>query len=55
MQYDSQIQTMSDAEIADVNGGFFWIALPIIIGAGYTLGKDRATRDNARDENKKEA
>ena len=37
-------------EIDNVNGGWFWIALPIVIGGGYTLGKDRAERDNKRDE-----
>jgi len=37
-------------ETFQVSGVFFWIALPIILAGGYTLGKDRATRDNASDE-----
>ena len=37
-------------ELETVNGGWFWIALPIVISAGYTLGKDRAERDNKQDE-----
>lgn len=43
------MQVLSDNSIECVHGGFFWIALPILIGGGYTLGKDRAIRDNARD------
>jgi len=46
------IQELSISELDQVEGGFFWVALPIVIAGGYTLGKDRAERDNARDENK---
>lgn len=49
MRYNTDIVTLSADEIDEVNGGWFWLALPIIIGAGYTLGKDRAIRDNERD------
>ncbi len=49
------IRPLDDAEISSVAGGWFRVALPIIIGAGYTLGKDRAERDNARDERAREA
>ena len=37
-------------EMESVNGAWIWIALPIVIGGGYTLGKDRAERDNKQDE-----
>lgn len=47
--------TLSVNETASVKGGFFWIALPIIIGGGYTVGKDRAQRDNKRDEKKEKS
>ena len=50
MQAYEGIQSLTDGEIDEVNGGFFWVALPIIIAGGYTLGKDRAERDNARDD-----
>lgn len=52
MNYNDNIIALTDSELSVINGGFFWVALPIIIAAGYTLGKDRATRDNAREENK---
>jgi len=39
------MRVLSQNEIQAVNGGFFWLALPIVIAAGYTLGKDRAVRD----------
>lgn len=48
------IRELNSGEIDSVNGGWFWIALPIIIGGGYTLGKDRAERDNERDRIKRE-
>lgn len=44
------ILELSNNEIENVNGGWFWVVLPIVIGAGYTVGKDRAERDNKRDE-----
>jgi hypothetical protein len=44
-----QIFELQDREIENVNGGFFWAALPIMLAGGYLLGKDRAIRDNARD------
>ncbi len=44
------INELNSSEIESVNGGWFWIALPMVIGAGYTVGKDRAERDNKRDE-----
>lgn len=43
------MQVLNNNEIEHVNGGFFWVALPIVIAGGYTLGKDRAVRDNQRD------
>lgn len=46
------IRQLNDSEIASVTGGWFWVALPIVLGGGYTLGKDRAERDNANDEKK---
>lgn len=49
------VRVLNEDEIGMVTGGWFWLALPIIIGAGYTLGKDRAERDNARDEAAREA
>lgn len=55
MTYGNEIAALTDDEVGNVNGGFFWVALPIIIAAGYTLGKDRAVRDNARDANAREA
>jgi len=48
------IRALREAEIDHVSGGWFWIALPIFIGGGYTYGKDRAERDNANDANKKQ-
>jgi len=48
-EIEGQIIDLQDSEIAGVNGGFFWVALPVILAGGYTLGKDRALRDNARD------
>ena len=47
-----EMRPLSLDEIEQVGGGWFWLALPIVIGGGYTLGKDRAERDNARDEQK---
>jgi hypothetical protein len=47
------IRELNSSEIDSVNGGWFWLALPIVIGGGYTLGKDRAERDNKRDEKNK--
>lgn len=44
------VRTLSEEEIDRIGGGFFWIALPIVIAGGYTFGKDRALRDNARDQ-----
>lgn len=56
MVYEGEgIRPLDDTEISSVAGGWFWVALPIIIGAGYTLGKDRAERDNARDARAREA
>lgn len=46
---NNAIVSLPGEELDAVNGGFFWVALPIIIAAGYTLGKDRAIRDNERD------
>lgn len=46
------IHDLEANEIDNVNGGWFWLVLPVIIGAGYTVGKDRAERDNKRDEKK---
>jgi hypothetical protein len=48
------INELNSSEIDSVNGGWFWLALPIVIGGGYTLGKDRAERDNKRDEKKQD-
>lgn len=48
----SMIHDLEANEIDNVNGGWFWLVLPVIIGAGYTVGKDRAERDNKRDEKK---
>lgn len=47
------IKELNSSEIDSVHGGWFWLALPIVIGGGYTLGKDRAERDNKRDEKNK--
>lgn len=49
MQHLNEIETLSTEEIEEVNGGFFWIALPLILAGGYTIGKDLAIRDNERD------
>ncbi len=48
------IKELNSSEIDSVHGGWFWLALPIVIGGGYTLGKDRAERDNKRDEKKQD-
>lgn len=45
------MKILTDVEINQVNGGFFWKVLPIVIGGGYLYGSDRAKRDNARDRN----
>ncbi len=37
-------------EINSVSGGFFWVALPIVLAGGYTIGKDQAIRRNERDD-----
>lgn len=50
MPHSGEIRALTATEINHVSGGFFWIALPIVIAGGYTLGKDRALRDNARDQ-----
>jgi hypothetical protein len=46
------ISDLKSNEIDSVVGGWFWVVLPIVIGAGYAAGKDRAERDNKRDEKK---
>jgi hypothetical protein len=33
----------------------WWIALVILVAMGYSVGKDMALRDNARDQIKREA
>lgn len=48
MKLNNVIAVLSDDELSLVEGGFFWVALPLIIAAGYALGKDRAIRDNQR-------
>lgn len=50
MSASKDFRILTETEIEHVSGGFFWIALPIVIAGGYTLGKDRALRDNARDQ-----
>ena len=45
-----KVRELSLEEIDEVNGGWFWIALPIVIGGGYTWGKDLAETHNAQDQ-----
>ena len=46
------MKVLNSNDIKAVNGGFFWIAVPIVIAGGYQYGKDRAERDNQRDAEK---
>ena len=49
------IAELNSREIESVNGGWFWLAVPIVIAGGYTLGKDRAERDNKQDQQKSDS
>ncbi|MEL8056999.1 MAG: hypothetical protein AAGK66_12655 [Pseudomonadota bacterium] len=46
----TNIRELDHEEIEEVHGGWFWIALPIIVGGGYTWGKDLAETHNAQDQ-----
>lgn len=52
-QLNNDVIELSLEEMDAVSGGWFWLALPVVIAGGYTLGKDRAIRDNERDKAKK--
>ncbi|MEE9272346.1 MAG: class IIb bacteriocin, lactobin A/cerein 7B family [Robiginitomaculum sp.] len=45
------MRTLTTSEIKAVNGGL-WPLVIVAFAAGYKYGKDRAERDNKKDENK---
>jgi hypothetical protein len=41
------IRVLVEQEVDDVSGGWFWLAAPVFIAGGYTLGKDKKQAERA--------